>query len=232
MNPLITAVALVASLSIAQAVTEQCGWGYPRNSILDQPFCLDDNAGSDPSSWAPWTHKPYCIEAADTPWCVFTNAVVPYGGEQHGMSIITTPDLASDTFNLLGRPLEQAFRAIPPEKRFHTPPPYEVRDVPGKGKGAIATRKIEKGKVILIDHAIVLATVEFPADVTREEVQDLMKIGVQRLSDPGRVYELSQKGRDEEEGMSLEEDLILTNAFELPIEDKSYLGLFQNLAVC
>ncbi|KAK0729546.1 hypothetical protein B0H67DRAFT_476558 [Lasiosphaeris hirsuta] len=217
------------TLKAASATREQCGWGLPRSPLQYLPLCLDDTAGPDPSTWAPWTHKPACVEADETPWCVFTNAAMPRGnGERRGISIVTTPALAADAFDLTRHPLAAAFDAIPPKKRFDALP-YEVRDVPGKGKGAVATRRIEKGRVVLIDHVMVLATTEFPADVMHEEVQELLSRGVEQLNESESVYGLAKKGR-EEQGLTEVEDVLLTNSFEIAIEDQSYMWIFPDLS--
>ncbi|KAK3348998.1 hypothetical protein B0T25DRAFT_609423 [Lasiosphaeria hispida] len=228
----LTGTLLAASLlTLAAASTppEQCGWGLPRSPLQYLPLCLDDTAGPDPSIWAPWTHKPFCVEAHETPWCVYTNAAVPRAnGKRRGISIVTTPALAADVLDLTRHPLGAAFDAIPPEKKFDALP-YEVRDVPGKGKGAVATRKIEKGRVVLIDHVMVLATAEFPADVMHEEVQDLLSRGVEQLSESGSVYGLAQKGR-EEQGLTEVEDVLLTNSFEIAVADQPYMWIFPDLS--
>jgi hypothetical protein len=115
------------------------------------------------------------------------------------------------------------------------PRPYEVRDIPGKGKGAIATRRIEKGKAVLVDHASILAVVEYPADVMREEVQELLRVAAAQLRDPERVEELARQERreqdEDEAGMSLMEDVLLTNSFGVVVGGKEYMALFADVAV-
>jgi len=215
--------------STTSSPPEQCGWGLPRNILTHQPLCLDETAGSDPSTWAPWTHKPHCVEAADTPWCVYTNAALPRH-DQRGISIVTTPELAVDIFDLHDdkHPLHTAFSYPAPEKRYFSPRPYEVRLVSGKGLGAVATRRIPKESVILIDHVILMATTAYPADVLHEEVQDLLRTGAERLPDPERVRGLSVRDREK---LSVEEDVVVTNSFELEISGNGYMGLFPDLSV-
>ncbi|KAK3317268.1 hypothetical protein B0T19DRAFT_434601, partial [Cercophora scortea] len=207
--------------------TQTCGRGLPPTPFdLDSLTCPDpspETTISNPSAFAPWTHAPYCIEAADSPWCVFTNAATPSG---HGISIITTPELASDVLSILHSQFDRPFQA--PEK-VYSARPYEVRDVPGKGKGAVATQRIEAGRVVLVDHAAVLAAVEYPADVMKEEVQEMMSEAVARLADPGCVMNLTRKGRDEE-GVAEVEDLLLTNSFVVEVGGESVMGLFPNVA--
>ncbi|KAK0624985.1 RmlC-like cupin domain-containing protein [Bombardia bombarda] len=202
---------------------EQCGWGLPRSPLQSDRICFNENTSSDPSQWAPWTHKPHCIPAADIPWCIFTNAAVP---NKHGISIITTPEIAADSLDLLSHSFSLPFHA--PEKLYKTRP-YEVRDVPGKGRGAVATQRIEKDRVILIDHATILATIEYPADVMREEVRDLMDRGVMQLSEPWKVTSLARKDREEDD-VSEMEDVLVTNSFVVKVGPENYMALFPDLA--
>jgi len=215
----------------------QCGHGFPHNPLSHPgPICVNDEVNTDiAEAWTPWTHKPYCITAADGPWCVYTNAAV---AGKHGLSIITTPEI-SESLNLLeGHDLDKSF-PVTASKSFPERP-YEVRDVPGKGKGAIATQRIEKDRVILIDYAMVMATVEYPSDVTKEEVRDMLTRGVEQLPEPGRVFELSRKGRPTDndegdgengEGVSEVEDLLFSNSFAVTVGGHQFMTLFPDLAV-
>lgn len=183
-----------------------------------------------PSAWHPWTHQPYCIPASASPWCVFTLAASP---SPHGLSIITTPDDAPD-------PRQHALDApfFAPEKLL-LPRPYAVRDIPGKGKGAVATRRIGKGRVVLVDYVSVLAAVEYPADVLREEVQELLRVAEGRLGEEGVVEGLARQGDgrlgirdgDGDGEMSEMEDVMLTNSFAVEVGGKEFMGLFADLAV-
>ena len=196
--------------------------------------CLDSLLAPSisPLSLAPWTQPPHCIYAEESPYCVFTNA-------HHSLSIITTPDEASTSLNLLSHHSVDPPSFFAPQKLYLSPP-YKVVDVPGKGKGAVATQRIQKGMAILVDTASVLAAAEYPADVMREEVQDLMEAAVDRLADSGNgVRAQSRMGRrDEEEeeeeggeGMSEMEDTLLTNSFVVGLGGKEYMGLFVDVAV-
>ena len=220
---------------------EQCGRGLHASPFPPptQQVCIDPfNPPSNPALWAPWTHPPFCIEAADSPWCVFTNAASP---RNQGISIITTPEIASDTLDLRNHLLDHPFHT--PRKTFNGTRPYDVVELPGRGKGGVANRRIAKDRVIMVDHAVVLATVEYPADVMREEVHELMRVGTERLADRGRdnVLGLARKGGrvpdpistsgDAGTGGEEVEDVLLANSFMMQIQEAQYMGLFPNLAV-
>ncbi|KAK4204593.1 hypothetical protein QBC40DRAFT_336781 [Triangularia verruculosa] len=201
---------------------ELCGRGLPTTPFDRTALTTIGPYSYDPAAWKPWTHRPYCIEANEEPWCVYTNAASPKG---HGISIVTTPEVAGSTLNILEHPFDQKFFA--PDK-LYLPRPYKVVDIPGKGQGVIATQKIEKGKAILVDHASILAAAEYPSDVMREEVQDLLATAVNRLGEPEKVLGLSKKGRGE--GATDAEDLLLTNSFTVGIQGKEFIALFADLS--
>ncbi|KAG7285044.1 hypothetical protein NEMBOFW57_009664 [Staphylotrichum longicolle] len=136
------------------------------------------------------------------------------------VNIITTPDAASTSLNPPSSPSTGPSR---PHKLL-TPRPYAVRAIPGKGYGAVATRRIKKGKVILVDPASVLAMVEYPADVSREEVRGLLREGRRRLGDPTRVEGLAKRGGRETEGM---EEVMLTNSFGVEVGGGEYMALLR-----
>ncbi|KAK4112494.1 SET domain-containing protein [Canariomyces notabilis] len=234
--------------------SQVCGRGTSPPHLLRHPVCLDaliSSSSSPPASWTPWTHPPHCIPASDEPWCVYTNAAALGSdsgpGPGIGISIITTPDIASS--DPLLHPAQHRFHApfFAPDKLYTDPRPYKVRDVPGKGKGAVAIRRIEKGRAVLVDYASVLAAVEYPADVLREEVQELLSIAAERLGEPGKVTGLARKGEgrasagledgggedaegDMDSEASVMEDVMLTNSFGVVIGGREFMGLFSDLA--
>jgi hypothetical protein len=114
------------------------------------------------------------------------------------------------------------------------PRPYEVRDVPGKGKGAVATRRIAKGMAVLVEGVRVLAGVEYPAEVGRGEVRGLLGEAVGRLGEPGEVLGLvrgSGKGDNRDGVGGVVEDIMVTNSFGVVVGGKEYMGLFVDAAV-
>ncbi|KAK3293110.1 uncharacterized protein B0H64DRAFT_363456 [Chaetomium fimeti] len=209
----------------------QCGPATPKTPTHPQPTTSLATSLPHPSAWHPWTHQPYCIPASASPWCVFTHAASP---RAHGVSIVSTPDDAPDPRN---HALDAPFFA--PEKLL-LPRPYAVRDVPGKGKGVVATRRIAKGRVVLVDWVSVLAAVEYPGDVLRGEVQELLRVAGERLGGERVVEGLARQGNrrvggdadGEGEGveMSEMEDVMLTNSFAVTVGGKEYMGLFADLA--
>lgn len=214
-----------------------CGRGLHHALATQQLVCLGDTGGVyDPATLSPWTHVPFCIKGkSDQPWCVFTNSdtSLPVSRKapvhNHGISVVTTPELASTSLNLLDHLKSQPNGRKETEGRWRNL--YKVTAIPGKGLGAVATERIPKGQTILVDRAMVLSAAEYPDDVARDQVQTLLNVAVKQLPDPERVYNLSRKGRDEEEGFSAVEDLLLSNSFLVEVNGETLMGLFGDLAV-
>src|SRR4051794_22337269 len=97
--------------ALASPSQPQCTWGLPRHPLFIQqpPLCPSPYPTNTTPPIPPWTHHPYCIHPPDSPpWCVFTNAAIPHHNP-HGLSIITTADLASTVFfNLISHRLDAA----------------------------------------------------------------------------------------------------------------------------
>ncbi|KAH8895247.1 SET domain-containing protein [Thozetella sp. PMI_491] len=221
----LTADSLVLLCLASRALgANQCGWNPSSISALERspgcPLLLDESVGSSPSSWSPWTHQPYC---AGSPYCIFTNAMMP---ARDGISILTTPELAASGTS----PFQHVFDAPFPDRSKvsnNNEPLYEIKEVQGKGKGAIATRRIAKDMVIMIDPAIMLSPMQYPGDVPWQKIQDMLRVGVEQLRDPERVTGLGKKGTS---GASPVEDVFLTNSFAVSVGGALYSGLFPELS--
>lgn len=92
----------------------------------------------------PWTKRPTCIpeKSSSTPYCVYTNDTFANG---RGISFFTSPSIAEQILAL------PAFT----EKDLHSKvnqfadPPWEVKNIPGRGNGLFATRTLYRGDEIL-----------------------------------------------------------------------------------
>ncbi len=144
-----------------------------------------------------------------------------------GISIIATPELAASELSLFDHFLDVPFPDVSNTMNA-SDTLYEIKDIPLKGKGAVATRKIAKEQIIMVDHAIILSPTEYPKDMPRESIQDILHRGAEQLRDPRRVFELDQKGTP---GASVVEDVLNTNSFALSISGVPYTGLFPELSV-
>lgn len=152
-----------------------------RHSRFVCPAPLDDQSAKarGPSSWSPYTHLPVCTtsnggegykvvsqdgndeedgggdgedddedgEDDDDPastFCVYTNNRHGIGG----LSIVTTPETASASVGVWDESLPQL-----PSMKKNTTLAYEIVDMPGRGKGVVATRAIKQHEAFMVDYA-------------------------------------------------------------------------------
>lgn len=193
--------------------------GYHRHEGNDCPAPVTDKVGRDPRDWAPWTHRPYC---AGTDYCVYTNSLF-----HGGVSFIATPERAALSLATLQPMLMN--RLITEPGNASLPPPFEMRDMPGKGKGLVATRSLARGETIMIDYPRFIADTQFPQRTQRAKGQQLLQRGAEQLADPGSVWNLARSSKSNESHPV--EDVLRTNSFAATIDDKEFMGLFPRVAV-
>ncbi len=191
------------------------------------PACVADPENV--SSFAPWTHRPYC--PTNTTYCVFTNS--DFQGPGRGVSIIEekpkkTKDKASSAVLAISHLLSSP--PIPERGPKQSSPPYEVRDIPGKGKGLVATRKIRRGEIFMVDYAAVIADARFPTRVRRAQGRKLLGQAIERLPMGGEVLSLARSSSDPANVPAVE-DVMKTNSFSVEIEGGEYMALFPRIAV-
>lgn len=76
-------------------------------------------------------------------FCAYSNQAV----SKHRWTILcTTPEAARD--------LQSYFQIVPNKPTHSEAIPYDVDEIPGKGRGLIANRKIHKGEQIIAEDAI------------------------------------------------------------------------------
>ncbi|OIW27617.1 SET domain-containing protein [Coniochaeta ligniaria NRRL 30616] len=200
--------------------TEQCGPAYTSQSLL-RPLCprpIDEDASPEPKAWLPWTHRPYC---ASSDYCVFTNSGF-HGSSNYGVSFISTPEVASSSLDVLESSFSMPLAVIR-DSNGTGPALYHVVDMPGKGMGVVASRKIERGSVFMVDYASIIAAVEFPEKMPRFQGHMLLDKAVEQLPDPKRVLSLARSSSTDR---ALMEDVMRTNAFSITLNDRPWMGLF------
>ncbi|KAL2020097.1 hypothetical protein VTK56DRAFT_8901 [Thermocarpiscus australiensis] len=112
-------------------------------------------------------------------------------------------------------------------------PPYEVRDIPGKGKWLVATRKITRGQVFMVDYswstAAVVADAQFPSRVKRAQGRQLLKEAIKRLPAADTMLTLARSSPDAAD-VPAAEDVMKTNSFSVDIDGKGYMALFPGIS--
>ncbi|CRK14317.1 hypothetical protein BN1723_016170 [Verticillium longisporum] len=192
------------------------------------PLAVDDTAGPRPESWAPWTHRPSCVEAANDPkvkFCTYTDA----GHGPHGFSLITTPEIAAANIDTLQDPSVSSVGAPNLEhwQKLEDDPPYEVVDLPGKGKGVVATRLIKKYDVFMSDSAM-FVNFRFTASVRQQDGYDQLHTAAERLRNPHALLSLGRSNTGHQS--DIVEDVMRTNSFNLDISGVPHMGMFSKIS--
>ncbi|TVY80372.1 hypothetical protein LSUE1_G007473 [Lachnellula suecica] len=93
----------------------------------------------------PWTRKPSCLKSGDNEtYCVYTNEKFANG---RGISFFTSPSIAEKVTQLPAFTKE----GLHDEANNFEDPPWEIRNVRGRGNGLFATRTLHRGDLILAD---------------------------------------------------------------------------------
>ncbi|KAK4222910.1 hypothetical protein QBC38DRAFT_512690 [Podospora fimiseda] len=189
------------------------------------PTCLPSSS----SQSSPFIN-PYCLSS--TPYCVFTST--QFRSASRGISIITSKtssqnDPSSTSNNILPYISSILTSNLSPPTSLPSTPPYELRKLKDKGYGLIATRKIPRGSVFMLDYAILLADVELPRKMKMKQGRELLKEAFWRLPEPERVLGLARSSPTPEE-TPVEEDVMRTNSFNVEIEGRGFMGLFPDIA--
>lgn len=203
----------------------------------EHPSCLDIPPESpedyNPTKFHPWTHRPFC--PAETPYCVYTNSKF----QSRGVSVIAMPFSVAkernDTTAIRSLEVLLASDALTkaPSPAEPTDRPYEIRDIPGKGKGVVATRKIPRGTVLMVEHAAVIADMVFPVRVRRVLGREMLRRAMSRVGKEGEeaILDLARSSHMPME-VPAAEDVMKTNAFTVKVAGKNQMALFPRVAVC
>jgi hypothetical protein len=200
---------------------------------MDGMMChqlIDDTS----ETFSPWDHRPHCLRTRagqyDTATNVSRGVHCLYSSStshsKHGISIVTTPELASSLVasNALSDPTVSPLFQHPPRLDA-----YRIVDIPGKGKGVVATRKLKRGEVFMVEFPALLLGVSFLRDAKAHHRRRLVKRGVEQLPADTRrgVYELCRK-----KGGYVLDDILGPNAVRVPVtEEEEAMGLFLEFSV-
>ncbi|CAG8983165.1 hypothetical protein HYALB_00010313 [Hymenoscyphus albidus] len=125
----------------------------------NQGVCGSSNKQFESKVHNPWTQKPICMPqtSSNQTYCVYTHKNHANG---RGITFLTSPDVERTLAN------EPYFaQKFPPHVNNFSNPPYEVRNVPGRGNGLYATRQIELGEVIVAETPVgIFQSDAFPHD--------------------------------------------------------------------
>ncbi|TGO63667.1 hypothetical protein BCON_0011g00050 [Botryotinia convoluta] len=99
------------------------------------------------STPSPWQYPPVCSNITFTSpkppqFCVYTSTDFASG---RGISLFTTPKIA---FKIASLPAFTSSLPFQPLYNSSNPAPFEIRQLPGRGMGVIATRPIKRGTIL------------------------------------------------------------------------------------
>ncbi|CAK7230020.1 hypothetical protein SCUCBS95973_007432 [Sporothrix curviconia] len=186
------------------------------------PVTLDSASAQTrgPSSWSPWTHPPTCSSGED---------VVPHG--KGGLSIVTTPETAAASMDLW----DEDEPRLPPEaatgKRQHHPRAYKIVDIPGRGKGILATRNIKQHEAFMVDYAALVVDLDVADMLAREAGYSLLSVAAEQVS-PALSAKVLGLAQTSTAALHPVENVLRSNAFHavLGADDDSHMAVFPDLS--
>lgn len=154
-------------------------------------------------------------------FCVYTNNRHGIGG----LSIVTTPETASASIGVWDESLPQL-----PSTKKNASLAYGIVDIPGRGKGVLATRVIKQHETFMVDYAALVVDLRVAGgSVERNEGYRLLQMAADQVADPKRVFGLAQTSRAARHPV---ENVLRSNAFHtaLGAEGDEHMALFPDLA--
>lgn len=178
------------------------------------------NAVSLTNSSSPWTSQDNCHNNTET-FCVFSSKAFASG---RGISIITTSDRAENFQQLPAFVDEDALSGVNEQPS----PPFEEKELPGRGRGLIANKTLHRGDRIFAHNPILMLDSEIFGELETEEWLELEHAAVNNL--PPRTKEMFSAlyGSPVTDPVS---DRIDTNAFVLDLHGVTYYAVFPETAV-
>ncbi|KAJ6445429.1 SET domain-containingprotein [Purpureocillium lavendulum] len=166
---------------------------------------------------SPWTFPPQCVTPIDgsAPLCVFTSQEFDNG---RGISIVTSPRLATNIQSL--KSFEQSGKLTEAGRLVATP--FEVRDLPGRGKGGIANTTLHRGDRLLAATPALLIDTRLYLVLSQMEGIELERIAVRQL--PQRASEMFWELHNQPRTGSVR-DRISVNAFAVDVGGGTFSGV-------
>lgn len=223
--------------------------GYPKaHIILAHSTCTNNPAGplhplphqitcppptddkTPASKRKQWSFPPICVTSLDpavtSKLCTFTVSSLRGGP---GMSIITTPVVAAQLSSTFQDP-DIAWLEKQRKSRLAGLPgkSYEVKEIPGKALGMVATRAIAAGESVLVELPV-MVKIGDPSPWNRDAAVPVMIQAAKRLpaEDQARLLQMARQGGDK----FIIDDIFITNGFFVSIAGVDHTGLFPEAAV-
>lgn len=191
------------------------------------------------NDWSLWSHQPICPGPVGddynsepfSPDCVFT--LTTFRGNQ-GISLITTPQLAANLADKLDdsrvSPSSRSQLTNTGQVQRDGEAPYEVREIPGRGKGVLAKRKYREHKTVMVGFPVLMVRLDFINEdrYGMRQKQYMMQASVRQL--PPEQRESIQALARSTGGEPIL-DALRTNGFGVEIDGVQHLALFTDGSV-
>ncbi|KLU91351.1 hypothetical protein MAPG_09872 [Magnaporthiopsis poae ATCC 64411] len=151
-------------------------------TLWEDPSPLIDKATNQtfqPNNAAGWQGP----ESCSGKWCLYWN---PQYNNGQGLALITSAEHAKEAATYIKAPPTTA-----PENH-----PFRVADIPGKGRGLVATRLIAKGEVVMAVRPVLVVEVDAYHGLPEAEAKRLYGQALDRLSKTAKEGFMSQTGDD------------------------------------
>lgn len=190
-------------------------------------------------SWRPIVAAKSAVPTTPHSHCVFSH---PSFRDGHGLSIVTTSEVMSEllTHGVLDEREEHGPCSLSSPSDFMPGPvvdpgtgipAYEVRRLPGRGKGAIALRLIKRNETLLLDYPTILAAWNVIGQSLDESHESLFGSAVNHLPAEARQRALGLSRAGLVPNLPLC-DLLKTNVCGLVVGNGiPHVGLFSEFAV-
>ncbi|KAH8911213.1 hypothetical protein BR93DRAFT_324495 [Coniochaeta sp. PMI_546] len=134
---------------------------------------IDDQIFS--AAETPWTHRPSCVRGsardggeALQKYCTFSAA---FFGD-HGISLIASPETAAHAVSALDSIYHSRFPSVDTVVNITADRPFAITDIPGKGKGVVATRRILQHETFMIDYSALMIDANLSKVLKPEQRRD------------------------------------------------------------
>ncbi|PFH58247.1 hypothetical protein XA68_13980 [Ophiocordyceps unilateralis] len=192
------------------------------SGALQSPLNEDPIPAASPSS--PWSYTGDCAQELgdESPTCVYANRSFANG---RGISIITTPERAA----YIAKTPAFLDSSILSHVNDYSSPPYEERELPGRGRGLIANKTLRRGDVIFSSTPILILdsdSFEFEQDSVQEGQR---YAAVVNLPSKTEMLFWGLYGQLWQDPIT---DRVNTNSFAADIDDENFSVVFPEIAVC
>ncbi|KAK3349746.1 hypothetical protein B0T25DRAFT_505015 [Lasiosphaeria hispida] len=213
--------------AVLQCTNNPAGPLSPLAGYATCPLPVDDEALKS-GVWSPWSYPPVCMRPKNKSGpklCAFTLSSLRGEG---GMSIVTTPRVASDLAKAARDPdiawLEKQ-RGSP--FMADRPKPYEIRALPGKGLGVMAAEPIRRGQVVMVALPILLQLADTKPWDYRDVFRLLQEASIQLpRREKEALLQMAKRGRG-----YVVDDIMKTNSFQVTINGVGHSGLYPEISV-